>query len=113
MLFVIIKLSHSDPTKAFVVALMYFEITIFTISVFSAGAKIHNLSKNWIKGTKQSCRNKLERRIYDSILPLRLYFGNNFVDTFMRNSRFLYKIYGIIVACCKEINKCNSTITYD
>jgi hypothetical protein len=81
LLFVVIKLFHSETAKATVFTVMYFAVAIFTIGIFSVGAKTHNLTNEWIKGSKQSCKNKLERRTYNSIMPLRLYFANNFVDT--------------------------------
>jgi hypothetical protein len=84
LLYIVIKLFHStdsDSIKILMFAFMYFGVTVFTVGIFSAAAKVHNLSKEWIKWSKQGCKNKMERRIHKSIIPLRLYFGNNYVDT--------------------------------
>ncbi len=81
---VVIKLfqsNNSDTAKASMFTFIYIAVVIFEIGVFSAAAKIHNLSNEWIKGSKQNCRNKIEKKLVASIMPLRLYFANNFVDT--------------------------------
>jgi hypothetical protein len=52
LLYVVIKLWHSESeiVKALIFTWMYFGIIIFTTGIFSARAKILNLSKEWIKG---------------------------------------------------------------
>jgi hypothetical protein len=60
---------------------IYIAVVVFEIGIFSAAAKIYNLSDEWIKVSKQNCRNKIEKKLHASIMPLRLYFANNFVDT--------------------------------
>jgi hypothetical protein len=81
LLCIFIKLFQSNPVKASMFAFLYISVAVFTIGIFSAGATVHNSSKEWMKVAKQSCKTKIERKMYASIMPLKLYFANNFVDT--------------------------------
>jgi vacuolar-type H+-ATPase subunit I/STV1 len=84
MLYIVIKICHSpDPSciKTLMFAVLYFGTTMFTVGIFSAAAIVHNVTKKWIKRPTQGCKNKLQRKIRQSIIPLRLYFKNNYVDT--------------------------------
>lgn len=81
--FAAIKLHHSgDPNsfEVFVFGWCYVVCLVFTVIVFTSTAQINNLSKTWILRCKWGNVKKLERMVYKSLKPLRLEFGNNFVE---------------------------------
>jgi hypothetical protein len=66
--------------RAAMFLIIYIAVFIFTVATFSFAAKINTMSNQWIKDSKPKCKRKLERRMRKSLMPLKLYFGNNFVD---------------------------------
>ncbi|OXA45149.1 hypothetical protein Fcan01_20135 [Folsomia candida] len=79
--FVTIKMYHSGHDfLAVMVGWMYAVTLGFTLLNFSAAATVYNMSKKWIQKCKGGERKKYARKIHRSLTPLRLYFGNNFVE---------------------------------
>ncbi|OXA40964.1 hypothetical protein Fcan01_24333 [Folsomia candida] len=60
---------------------VYFFALGFTLLAFSAAAKVFGASQEWISGCKLAAdKSKCARRFHKSLRPLRLQFGNNFVE---------------------------------
>ncbi|OXA49508.1 hypothetical protein Fcan01_15569 [Folsomia candida] len=81
--YVAIKSFQSDDRNTFKGAMFlwtYFMAMGFTMMMFTVGAKISNLSKNWISRSRWNIKRKWERKVHKSLAPLSLKFGNNFVE---------------------------------
>lgn len=79
---VIIKL-HSTLEMSQLVSLMilFFYCTIYNVLFINAAGIIHSKSVAWLVEANKGCwRNKILRREIQSTMPLRLWFGANFVD---------------------------------
>ncbi|OXA45218.1 hypothetical protein Fcan01_20143 [Folsomia candida] len=79
--FVVIKMLHSGHDfLAVMFVWMYVIILGSTLLTFSAAAKVYDTSTKWIEGCRGGERKKYARKMHRSLIPLRLYFGNNFVE---------------------------------
>lgn len=78
---VAVKLFQSDKIIGLIFLLGYFLILLFTVVMFSVAAKVNTLSRNWLSRSKWNTCKKWDRKVHRSLTPLRLEFGNNFVDT--------------------------------
>lgn len=61
-------------------ALLYIVMLSFTLFLFSAAAQVYGITEQWIKRCKFGRRKGWERKFQKSLTPLRLQFGNNFVE---------------------------------
>lgn len=78
-----IKLFRSTENEQFKASLFLwvcFNIFIFTMIMFSGAAQINNVSREWLEKCRWNAKSKLERKLRKSLAPLRLEFGNNFVE---------------------------------
>lgn len=83
MCYISTKLFHSEHENNFKAVLFFWSYIlalIFTVIIFSVAAKINNLSRNWLSRYRWRMERKLERKVLKSLAPLKLEFGNNFVD---------------------------------
>ncbi|OXA45151.1 hypothetical protein Fcan01_20131 [Folsomia candida] len=81
MSLVAIKMFHSGhDLLAVMFCWMYVIILGSTLLTFSAAAKVYGTSTKWIQGCKGGERKKYARKMHRSLIPLRLHFGNNFVE---------------------------------
>lgn len=82
MSFVTIILYHSENQSFMSVAFLwvYFLTLSVTLLIFSAAAQIYRMSENWVGSCKFGKRKSWERKFRKSLIPLRLQFGNNFVE---------------------------------
>jgi ABC-type uncharacterized transport system fused permease/ATPase subunit len=90
--FVVIKLFHSIDSpdsenisflnlRTGLFLFIYVMILSFNLILGTAASKINTLSKSWINKTcKRNCKSKLTRKMAKSLLPLRLYFGSNYMS---------------------------------
>ncbi|OXA44439.1 hypothetical protein Fcan01_20765 [Folsomia candida] len=79
--FVAVKLLHSGHGLMAVAFMwMYLVVWSFTVITFSAAAKLYGVSQKWITECKRTDRKKCARKFQISLKPLRLEFGNNFVE---------------------------------
>lgn len=79
--FAIVKLHHSMDIFYLVALLVAkFVAALVNLVVFGAGS-IYSQSWKWLQ-TEQNLRkgNKFERRVIKSMMPLRIWFGSNYVD---------------------------------
>lgn len=72
--------NENDEYKASLFLWVYFMVLFFTMILFSGAAKINNLSRDWIVSCKWDFKKKYERAVHESLAPLRLEYGNNFVE---------------------------------
>lgn len=78
---VVMMMYNSSDVHVFrVVAffLAYIIVTMSCILIFTIAGKIRENSINWVKNYK--ARSSWERRVVRSLAPLRVEFGNNFVE---------------------------------
>jgi ABC-type uncharacterized transport system fused permease/ATPase subunit len=90
--FIVIKLFHSNNSldsenisflnlRTGLFLCIYVVIMSFNLILGTAASKVNTLSKSWINKTcKRNCKSKLTRKMAKSLLPLRLYFGSNFMS---------------------------------
>ncbi|XP_035711269.1 uncharacterized protein LOC118436774 [Folsomia candida] len=81
--FAVITMHLSNQVDSLVTAmflLIYLFDLAFTLQIFSSAAKVNTASRKWIKSCKGKNTKKIERKIHKSLAPLRLMFGNNFVE---------------------------------
>lgn len=60
--------------------LSYFGVLAFTLVTFSVAGNVIRISSRWILGYKGRCKSSVGKRLYWSLVPLRVQFGNNFVE---------------------------------
>lgn len=75
------KFFHSGQDFMAVMFLWAYLLALsFTLLTFSAAAMIYGASQKWILKSKGGDRKKWDRKFHQSLIPLRLQFGNNFVE---------------------------------
>lgn len=74
------KISH----LVFIMIMDYF-CTLYSVMVLTAAGSIYAKSSGWIEKAKNACskdkEKKIRRREIRSMMPIRIWFGSNFVDT--------------------------------
>ncbi|OXA45375.1 hypothetical protein Fcan01_20176 [Folsomia candida] len=79
--FAAIKLLHSGHELiAGVFMWSYLLALSFTLLMFSVAAKVYGMSQKWITDCRGDSRTKYAKKFDRSLRPLRLQFGNNFVE---------------------------------
>ncbi|OXA44827.1 hypothetical protein Fcan01_20722 [Folsomia candida] len=79
--FVAIKVLHLGHNWLAVALMWVYVMALgFTLLAFSAAAKLYGVSQKWITDCKGTEKNKCSRKFHRSLRPLRLEFGNNFVE---------------------------------
>ncbi|OXA44433.1 hypothetical protein Fcan01_20768 [Folsomia candida] len=79
--FVAVKMTHLGHDLIAVALMWLYLMTLaFTLLTFSAAAKLYGVSQKWITDCKGTGRKKYARKFQRSLRPLRLEFGNNFVE---------------------------------
>lgn len=94
--FVILKLSNVEEGKSLdwlklgMFGMVYLEVLSFNLIAVSAGAKLYDGTQKWLQGQRSARivgieeidfrRAKVMRKGWKSCRPLRLQFGNNYVD---------------------------------
>lgn len=79
--FMSIKMLNSkdaDISRKAILLYFYWALTIFSMLTFTSAAKVNTLSDSWLK--KQSFDRSHDRKVLNSLIPLKLEFGNNFVE---------------------------------
>lgn len=80
--FVIIEYHSSLEFLHFAALLIVvFTGVVFNLVLFGAGKRIYSKSLRELTAAKKaSCQNKCQRRVVKSMMPLRIWFGSNYVD---------------------------------
>jgi hypothetical protein len=70
-----------EPSNLIFLAVSLFDTGMYNVLFFSGAKKSFTNSTEWIKKMKSLHGNdKMKRRVLRSMLPLRVWFGNNYVD---------------------------------
>lgn len=81
--FVAITLSHDPDANIFRIGLFvapYLAAVTLTLVTFSVAGNVIPISGEWILRYKERSKSALSKRICRSLAPLRIQFGNNFVE---------------------------------
>ncbi|XP_035700938.1 uncharacterized protein LOC118433405 [Folsomia candida] len=81
--FAVITMYRSNQVDSPIMAmflLVYLLNLAFTLQTFSSAAKVNMASQKWVDSCKGRTTSKFERKMHKSLAPLRLMFGNNFVE---------------------------------
>lgn len=79
--FMSIKVLNSeddDMSRKAMLPYLYWTLMMFTMLTFTSAAKVNTLSKSWLKKLKLDRTH--DRKVLKSLMPLKLEFGNNFVE---------------------------------
>lgn len=76
----LLKGSIPFEVDTFMLVCMYCDATPFNILITTFTANIVLMSRKWLKLARSRCKTPIGRRILRSMKPVRMEFGNNFVD---------------------------------
>lgn len=79
--FICIQLHDTLPSsQLMIVAVVAVNVPMLDLLFFTGAQKIHTESQKWLKEMGRIDGNKMNRRKLRSMAPLRIWFGNNYVD---------------------------------